>query len=305
MDLFYYHDKAGNFGDDLNAWLWDELLPGFRDMDPGVTLVGVGTILNKDLDLPSTKKLVVGSGCGYGNLPEFDDEDGWDIRCVRGPKTAKQLGLDPELGVLDPAMMIPLLPEFAGIEKSADSVIFIPHHSTAERHPWSDVLRGSGIDFTSPRGEAKEVIRKIAGARLVLAESMHAAILADAFRTPWVPVSLSDTFNHFKWNDFAQSLGIDLKVIELFPEIAKIKTMLGRSPAQQGSAGAGSAQSQPAIAPAPGWRRAIRIRIERLLLRGRMKNVLGARPTLSDENTLRSKQEKLQAILDVIRSDYS
>lgn len=304
MDLFYYRDKAGNFGDDLNAWLWDELLPGFRDAAPNVTLVGVGTILNRDLNLPSSNKLVVGSGCGYGNLPETDSEDGWDIRCVRGPKTAGQLGLAPEMGVLDPAMMIPLLPEFAGMEKSADTVIFIPHHSTAERHPWSNILRGTSIEFTSPRGEAKEVISKIAGARLVLAESMHAAILADAFRTPWIPISLSETFNRFKWNDFAQSLDIDLRVIELFPEIAKIKSRLGRSSAQQGSLGTVSAPSQAAKAPAPGWRRAIRIRIERLLLPSRMKKALQVRPTLSDENVLRSKQDRFQGILETIRSDY-
>ena len=28
MKLCYYHDNEGNFGDDLNAWLWPKLLPG-------------------------------------------------------------------------------------------------------------------------------------------------------------------------------------------------------------------------------------------------------------------------------------
>ena len=28
MKLCYYHDNEGNFGDDLNAWLWSKLLPG-------------------------------------------------------------------------------------------------------------------------------------------------------------------------------------------------------------------------------------------------------------------------------------
>ena len=54
----------------------------------------------------------------------------------------------------------------------------------------------------------EKVGRMIAAADLVIAESMHAAILADAFRVPWVAVTTSDAINSFKWNDFVQSLGL-------------------------------------------------------------------------------------------------
>ena len=30
LDLYYYHSSHGNFGDDLNTWIWDALLPGWQ-----------------------------------------------------------------------------------------------------------------------------------------------------------------------------------------------------------------------------------------------------------------------------------
>lgn len=33
MKLYYYESKEGNFGDDLNRWLWDSIFPGFFDSD--------------------------------------------------------------------------------------------------------------------------------------------------------------------------------------------------------------------------------------------------------------------------------
>ena len=45
MKLVYYQDPKGNFGDDLNPWLWERLLPGRLDDDPSELLVGMGTIL--------------------------------------------------------------------------------------------------------------------------------------------------------------------------------------------------------------------------------------------------------------------
>ncbi|RVI74215.1 polysaccharide pyruvyl transferase family protein, partial [Sinorhizobium meliloti] len=46
MKPYYWESQHGNFGDDLNLWLWDFLLPGFREVHPETLLVGVGTVLN-------------------------------------------------------------------------------------------------------------------------------------------------------------------------------------------------------------------------------------------------------------------
>jgi succinoglycan biosynthesis protein ExoV len=56
MHPYHWASHHGNFGDDLNLWLWDYLLPGFRDVHADTMLVGVGTVLNPVL-LPPGRAL--------------------------------------------------------------------------------------------------------------------------------------------------------------------------------------------------------------------------------------------------------
>ena len=210
MTPFYWESDHGNFGDDLNLWLWDFLLPGFRDVHPDVLLVGVGTVLNRAL-LPSEgKKLVIGSGFGYGALPDTSDRSVWDIRAVRGPRTADKLGIDPALGIIDPAVMVAEMPEFRNLPKTGKTT-FVPHWESTIGSIWPAVCQTVGVTYVDPRGEAKAVIKAIAQSRLVIAESMHAAILADAFRVPWVAVTTSEEINGFKWADWAETVEVSYR----------------------------------------------------------------------------------------------
>lgn len=215
MDLFHYHIASGNFGDDLNTWLWDAVLPGWREMLPGHLLVGVGTLINDKLPR-GVPKVVLGSGVGYGGLPDAALMAECRFVAVRGPRSAKALGLPPETGIVDPAVLIADLPEFQNIPKSGRPV-FVPHHASVHRVDWARLCDKAGVDYVSPEGEARDVIRKLAAAPLVIAESMHAVILADAFGTPWHAVSISYRFNSSKWVDWAESLGINLTIRPLFP----------------------------------------------------------------------------------------
>lgn len=47
MKLVHWRSKAGNFGDDLNPWLWKELLPAvdLEDAGDGISLIGLGSLL--------------------------------------------------------------------------------------------------------------------------------------------------------------------------------------------------------------------------------------------------------------------
>lgn len=210
MDLFFFEFKSGNFGDDLNQWLWDEVLPDWRRILPGHLLIGVGTLINDQLPR-GMPKVVMGSGVGYGRRIDEALKSECRFVAVRGPRSAARLGLPPEVAVADPAILVPELAAFRDIPKYGPP-IFVPHVSSLRAMDWGRVCARAGIDFVSPADDAHAVIRRLAAAPLVIAESMHAAILADAFRTPWHAISMTPEFNDFKWMDWAESLGIPLHV---------------------------------------------------------------------------------------------
>lgn len=212
LDLFYFEAKVGNFGDDLNAWIWDELLPGWQGWSETTRLLGVGTLLNarapQVIDTGKCK-LVVGSGVGYGDVPVLQDTGPWDIRAVRGPRSARALGLHEDLGHIDPAMMVAGFERFSSVTPHGD-IVFVPHYQTMPRYDWPSICARAGVTLLSPSLPSHEVIAALAGAKAVIAESMHAAIIADAFGVPWRPVEISASFNHFKWLDWAESLKMEL-----------------------------------------------------------------------------------------------
>lgn len=220
MNILYHIEKNGNFGDDINEWLWDMVLPNWRELDKTVTIIGLGTLLSdkRFTDTSDTTHVVLGSGTGYGRVPDSALTRNWDIRFVRGPNTAAALGVGAEKAITDPAVLISDLDEFRDIPKS-DRTVFVPHHKTISRHDWASACEKAGLDYVSPKGDAKTVIRKIAAAQRVIAESLHAAIIADTFRVPWVPVKIGKQFNKFKWDDWMQSMNLNHEIKPMFPRI--------------------------------------------------------------------------------------
>ncbi len=315
MHPFHWESQHGNFGDDLNLWLWDFLLPGFREAHPEMLLVGVGTVLNQNLLPQGRRKLVVGSGFGYGAVPDFSDGGEWDIRCVRGPLTAAKLGLNEALGIVDPAVMAADMPEFQGLPKIHEA-IFIPHWESTVGGIWPTVCQAAGLTYVDPRDEAKSVIAAIAGARLVVAESMHAAILADALRVPFVAVTTSRQINSFKWQDWASSLGLSYRPRHV-PISSRAEAIT------KGARFWGVDFERKAAAADPGARHApgetatmTRAQPSRSSLRSVAKHVLAApsvlalrqarkaEPQLSADAVLVERKERFRAVLADIRRAY-
>ena len=125
MNLYYHQSPLGNFGDDLNTWIWDELLPGWRGWDPDRVLIGVGTLLGSSL-LAATR---VRPGVTWwpGRASATETAGCRTCRTVRDGTCAPcedliapaSLGLSEDLGILDPATMIADLPSFQGLPRSA------------------------------------------------------------------------------------------------------------------------------------------------------------------------------------------
>ena len=215
MDIYYFETASGNFGDDLNLWLWDEVLPQWRDLFPGHLLVGVGTLINGTLPR-GQPKIILGSGVGYGALPDAALMSECRFVAVRGPRSAVALGLPPEKGIVDPAVLLSDMAEFQGLSKT-DRPIFIPHHGSVHLGDWENLCLSAGVEYVSPMEDARHVIRKLATAPLVITESMHGAIIADAFGTPWHAAMISPRILKSKWLDWADSLGVEFEMTPLFP----------------------------------------------------------------------------------------
>lgn len=210
MKLYYYKDYRGNFGDDLNPWLWSKLLPEFFDDDERTIFVGIGTLLNSLLPREA-HKVVFSTGVGYLEPPPPVD-DSWRIFCVRGPLSAARLGVDKSLAITDGAALLRTI-EFPSCDKRY-GVSFIPHHGS-HRPKWSDVCRMLGINYIDPSKDVDFVLSEIRKSKLIIAEAMHGAIVADTLRVPWIPVKFHQHILDFKWQDWCQSLGLRYQPITL------------------------------------------------------------------------------------------
>jgi hypothetical protein len=210
LKLYYYCDPVGNFGDDLNPWLWPKVFPDMFDGDDRTIFVGIGTILNQDVPRESLK-VVFGSGVGLGKIPQLDEN--WKVYFVRGPHSSRALGLPAEMAVTDPAILVQLFSEPA--EKRYD-FCFMPHLESQIRAQLSgldlkQITESRGIHYIDPCSPVEETLRAMQAARVVIAEAMHAAIVADALRIPWVPVRFFDHILGFKWRDWCASLDLEYR----------------------------------------------------------------------------------------------
>jgi hypothetical protein len=207
--IWYPDRPIGNFGDDLNLWVWPRAIPDLLDDDGRIVLIGIGSILGEGLPA-APLKVVVGAGAGRSRVPKPGPR--WRFYSVRGPVTVSAVGLSPEHAAIDPGAMVARhLRRIPASER--DGVVFMPHNVSILRAGFSgwdiaEASRRAGVRFLSGREPVDEILATIGGARLLLAEAMHGAIVADALRTPWVPIA---SFGHVfgrKWQDWTSSLGL-------------------------------------------------------------------------------------------------
>ncbi|NJN90162.1 MAG: polysaccharide pyruvyl transferase family protein [Leptolyngbyaceae cyanobacterium RM1_406_9] len=219
MKLCYYKlpDGAQNFGDNLNPWLWERLLPGVLDDDPTTAFVGIGTLFNSNLPnrtREARKRAVFATGVGYGKgVPVVDDS--YKIYCLRGPLSTQALGLPDDLAVTDGAVLLRRLVNLSdrNLHRNLYKFAFMPHYELAGEG-WKSVCQSIGFGYIDPRWSTEAVITAISQTEVVLAEAMHGAIVADALRVPWVPVVTSRTILSFKWQDWCASVGVDYEPMQ-------------------------------------------------------------------------------------------
>lgn len=214
------HCTHQNFGDALNEPLFNSLLPdGFLDEDDEVWLLGIGSIIGLKHPSEKTKKVIVfssGYAPGYGSIPDLQK---YEILCVRGPKTAEWLGLPSKVAILDGAYLLPealqqLVPNHSPKKKYKHT--FVPHENKIPHESlYKKICASAGIHYLSPHASVPSFITQVLESEVIIAEAMHAAIVADALKTPWIPASSTRGINRFKWMDFCNSINVPYNPISL------------------------------------------------------------------------------------------
>lgn len=168
---------------------------------PTQRLLTVGSILH----LAQTGDVVWGSGRN-GRLREEQHRFGQlDVRAVRGPRTRDWLldrGVDCPEVFGDPALLLPIvrpdLVVLAGTKRHR--VTFVPHIDD----PWRQECHG--LRTISPRANVEKVLRAIVQSELVVATSLHAVIVAEAFGVPARSI-VNQAEPEFKFADYYLGTG--------------------------------------------------------------------------------------------------
>lgn len=232
MQLIYYRSAVPNFGDDLNAILWQTVCPELFGRNSDAGFVGIGTIIG--MPCKPDRLHVFSSGVG-NDLP-----NGWAAKqvqywCVRGPISAKVLGLSEDRAITDGAILSPLVEGFPESGEGQSGTLIIPHFQTLEYGGWTDVARLTGYELLDPRAEPQAVARRISTAKLVLTESLHGAIMADVYGVPWAVFSTSGNFGIPKWVDWCLSMNLPFELAMVPPPTSDPIIRYGRAAAPFGS----------------------------------------------------------------------
>jgi len=289
MMLYQWRGKAPNFGDELNSLLWPRLLPDFFDSDPGTRFLGIGSILD-DRHRDARTKLVAGSGYGgYERRVALDRS--WVIHWVRGPWTARLLGLPPALGLGDPASLLPL----AGFPRVApgNEIGFMPHFESMAYGAWQEAAPQAGVTLIDPRDDPSAVLAAIGRCRILISEALHGTIVADAMRVPWIAIQPLARIHRPKWSDWAATQDIKL-AFRTLPASSLLewaaasslaglhsgRTLLGRQDRRLRNAAASAFVARAAAA---------------------LRRVATAQPQLSDDVALDRCQTRMRERIDILR----
>lgn len=222
--LVFWSGGRPNVGDELNPWLWPRIAPPELTLDDEVEFFGIGSILTPDR-LARTKKpkIIFGSGMRGPQRLAPDLLARCRIDFVRGPHSARGLDLPPSAAISDPAVLMPLHLKPSEGGRQPGRIGFVPHCSMPPQQA-QQLAEMVGLVLIPPSQPVADFVNALCRCSSVLAEAMHGAILADAYRIPWIGCRLGSLLaegrtNLFKWADWMDSLSIKAEPISAIPHV--------------------------------------------------------------------------------------
>ena len=202
MNIYKHPCVRPNIGDEFNDWFWTEVFGAeIQDIDPDALLVGIGTVLSNKL--PKAKYYhVIGSGTGYGEPFDVHQEN-VTVHFVRGPLTAEKLGLPENLALTDPAILIS---EMRPQSHKNNIPVALLTHTGIDSDDYRKLVEDMGWVYISPSDDEESILNKIANTEVLITSAMHGAIMADSYRTKWIPIITSNEILSFKWEDWCATM---------------------------------------------------------------------------------------------------
>jgi len=172
MKVTYYKSKKGNFGDDLNDWLWKKIFKTIP-LNEGDNFIGIGSLLHNDShvikNLSKERKIVFGSGVKpsryYSN---FKVDDMWDIKFLRGPLSAITLDNRFEY-ITDAAYAMRQIDEFDNLISTPKKyeISLMPYFHSVNYFDWKRICDNLGYHYISPLSEngVEYTIKEIASSK--------------------------------------------------------------------------------------------------------------------------------------------
>jgi len=318
MKLLYPRFINGNFGDELNSWLWSRLLPDIKfDDDDRVRVMGIGSGLSPKLwrKQPLSRYVVLGSGAGYSHFKfslgrrfpllaislekilsqEAPLQRDWlppssKIYWVRGPLTVKLLKLDPALACGDPVTYLNRFVEHSNSPRAA--VAYMPHFRSSILTEIELLCAEAGIAYIDPCAGIEPVMAQLQNCQLLITEALHGAIAADAFRIPWIPVVTSSLVLDFKWRDYCMQMELDYQP-HCIPPVWRIEEILRDKKCDVPYGLRLPTRVRGWVANCGQRKRAVQ----------QLKKLSGQRPCLASDSVVARAQERMEEALALFRND--
>ena len=161
---------------------------------------------------------VWGAGFMFGNSRLNAQELGLDVVSVRGELSKERiLGQVSDPGVGDLGLLASLFYEWPEPDPAKRYVLFVPHYMDEGSAFEDDIIdRWNDVKVARTSGSPYELMRKIAGAQMVVSSGLHPLIVADSFGVPNIWLKLSDRVGGgaFKFDDYLSVFNLESRPMD-------------------------------------------------------------------------------------------
>lgn len=201
---FRMWDRINNFGDAVNPHII-KLVSGLEPVKVGGgdALIGIGSLLQKS----NEHSYVWGTGLMHSHMVVRAKAE--RIRAVRGRRTLEELRargiLDHDVPLGDPGVLVGRYAEqlIGTVTERRYRACVIPHHASRDDRVFKLLRSNPDVKVVNMRSTSLETLRDIAESEVVLSQSLHGLIFAEALGRPslWISINQSPDWR-FKFEDW-------------------------------------------------------------------------------------------------------